>query len=120
MKKIENSFALSGFIAKDAETRSFETASVARFALAVVNNVKDSDKSASALVSVETWRKNDNLADFDLLKKGKKMITIEGYFKPEEWIDKVSGEKRNRIIMIASKVYATPDVPESQDPKEEG
>ena len=31
MKKIENSFAVTGFIGKDAEIRSFETASVARF-----------------------------------------------------------------------------------------
>ena len=29
MKKIENSFAVTGFIGKDAEIRSFETASVA-------------------------------------------------------------------------------------------
>ena len=28
MKKIENSFAVTGFIGKDAEIRSFETASV--------------------------------------------------------------------------------------------
>ena len=35
MKKIENSFAVTGFIGKDAEIRSFETASVARFSLAV-------------------------------------------------------------------------------------
>ena len=35
MKKIENSFAVTGFIGKDAEIRSFETASVARFSIAV-------------------------------------------------------------------------------------
>ena len=29
MKKIENSFAVTGFIGKDVEIRSFETASVA-------------------------------------------------------------------------------------------
>ena len=34
MKKIENSFAVTGFIGKDAEIRSFETASVARFSIA--------------------------------------------------------------------------------------
>ena len=35
MKKIENLFAVTGFIGKDAEIRSFETASVARFSIAV-------------------------------------------------------------------------------------
>ena len=35
MKKIENSFAVTGFIGKDAELRSFGTASMARFSIAV-------------------------------------------------------------------------------------
>lgn len=35
MKKIENSFAVTGFIGKDAEIRQFTSASVARFSLAV-------------------------------------------------------------------------------------
>ena len=33
MKKIENSFAVTGFVAKDAEIRQFTNASVARFPL---------------------------------------------------------------------------------------
>ena len=35
MKKLENSFAVTGFIGKDAEIRSFQTASVARFSIAI-------------------------------------------------------------------------------------
>ena len=35
MKKIENNFAVTGFVAKDAEVRQFTTTSVARFPLAV-------------------------------------------------------------------------------------
>ena len=35
MKTIENSFAVTGFIGKDAESRSLETASVAQFSIAV-------------------------------------------------------------------------------------
>ena len=31
------------------------------------------------------------------------LITVEGYFKPEEWTDSKSGEKRNRIVMVATK-----------------
>ena len=35
MKKIENNFAVTGFVGKDAEIRQFTTASVARFSLAI-------------------------------------------------------------------------------------
>jgi len=35
MKKIENNFAVTGFVGRDAEIRQFSTASVARFSLAV-------------------------------------------------------------------------------------
>ena len=54
MKKIENSFAVTG-----GET-----------------------KRVSAFMAVEVWRKNES-ASFELLKKGQ-IITIHGYFKPEE------------------------------------
>lgn len=35
MKKIENSFVVTGYVANDAQIRSFSTASVARFSLVV-------------------------------------------------------------------------------------
>lgn len=111
MKKIENSFAVTGFVGKDADIRNFDNASVARFAIVVRRGEKDSEDSASAFLSVETWRKNADLSDFNLLKKGK-MITLEGFFKPEEWTDAESGTKRNRVTLVATKVYATPDVAE--------
>ena len=113
MKKIENSFAISGFVGKDADIRQFENASVARFAIVIRHGEKDSQDSASAFLSVETWRKNDNTSDFNLIKKGK-MITLEGFFKPEEWTDAETGAKRNRVVLVASKVYATPDIVEEQ------
>ena len=37
------------------------------------------------------------------------LITVEDYFKPEEWTDSKSGEKRNRIVMVATKFYPTPE-----------
>ena len=56
---------------------------------------------------IEAWRKNEALDSFDVLKKGE-LITVEGYFKPEEWTDSKSGEKRNRIVMVATKFYPAP------------
>jgi single-strand DNA-binding protein len=35
MKKIENTFAVTGYVANDAQVNNFDTASVARFSIAV-------------------------------------------------------------------------------------
>mgnify|MGYP003212281495 FL=1 len=116
MKKIENSFAVTGFIGKDAEIRSFETASVARFSIAISRADKTGEETSyvSAFMGIEAWRKNEALDSFDVLKKGE-LITVEGYFKPEEWTDSKSGEKRNRIVMVATKFYPTPEKEETSD-----
>ena len=87
MKKISNTFELSGFIANDAQIRNFDTASVARFAISVSRAEKNQAGETaykSALINIEAWRKNENLDSFDRLKKGEH-ITVTGYFKPEEW-----------------------------------
>lgn len=118
MKKIENSFTVTGFIGKDAEIRQFTSASVAKFSLAVgrTETVGKESKRVSAFMAVEVWRKNES-ASFELLKKGQ-MITVRGYFKPEEWSDDKG--KRSRMVMVASEFFATPEkdeVPAEQKPK---
>ena len=60
-----------------------------------------------------SWRLNEALDSFDVLKKGE-LITVEGYFKPEEWTDSKSGEKRNRIVMVATKFYPAPEKEEEK------
>ena len=40
------------------------------------------------------------------------MLTVEGYFKPDEWVDQ-QGTKHNRIVFIANKFYPTPDKEET-------
>ena len=61
MKKIENSFAVTGFVGKDAEIRQFANTSVARFSMAVSRQEKNGDDSnrISAFINVEAWRKNE-------------------------------------------------------------
>ena len=105
MKKIENNFAVTGFVGKDAEIRQFTNASVARFPLAVSRLEKNGEESnrVSSFINFEAWRKNENTGSFDQLTKGT-MLTIEGYFKPEEWADK-DGVKHHRIVMVAVKFY---------------
>lgn len=105
MKKIENTFAVTGFVGKDAEIRSFANASVARFSLAVGRQEKSGDQTSrvSAFVNFEAWRKNENKESFDYLTKGT-LLTVEGYFKPERWTDK-DGVEHNSITMVAVKFY---------------
>ena len=110
MKNFENTFAISGFVGKDAEIRSFDKTSVARFSLAVGRGEKDKDGKThftNAFVGIEVWRKNENTSTFDIIKKGE-MLTCEGYFKPENWTAE-DGTARNRVIMVANKVYVTPE-----------
>lgn len=108
MKKVENLFTVTGFVGKDAEIRQFTSSSVARFSLAVGRTEKNGEETTrvSAFMAMETWRKNEN-ASFKLLKKGA-MITAKGYFKPEEWTDQ-GGVKHNRIVMVATEFFATPE-----------
>ena len=118
MKKIENNFVVTGFVGKDAEIRQFSTASVARFSLAVGRTEKNGEESTrtSAFMNIEAWRKNESIDSFDRLTKGA-MITVEGYFKPEEWQDG-EGVKHNRVVLVANKFYETPDK-EEETPQEE-
>lgn len=116
MKKIENNFTVTGFVAKDAEIRQFTKASVARFALAVSRQEKNGEETnrVSAFMNMEAWRKNENAGSFDQLTKST-LLTVEGYFKPEEWADR-DGVKHNRIVMVAVKFY--PAVEKEEAPAE--
>ena len=105
MKKMENTFAVTGFVGKDASIHQFSTASVARFSLAISRIEKNGEENTrtSAFMNVEAWRKNENTSSFDRLVKGA-LLTIEGYFKPEEWQD-AEGVKHSRVILVATKFY---------------
>jgi single-strand DNA-binding protein len=109
MKKIENSFAVTGFVANNAEIRQFTTSSVARFSLVISRQEKVGEETTrvSAFMGCEAWRKNENNQDFNQISKGT-LLTVEGYFKPEEWTDK-DGVKHNRVIMVATKFYPAVD-----------
>ncbi len=105
MKKYENNFAVTGYVAKDAEVYQFTNTSVARFPLAVARQEKigEETKRISAFMNIEAWRKNENSGAFDQLTKGT-LLTVKGYFKPEEWTDK-DGVQHNRIVTVAVKFY---------------
>ena len=57
-------------------------------------------------------------SSFDRLVKGA-LLTVEGYFKPEEWQD-AEGVKHNRVILVATKFYEAVEkenAPDSQQGK---
>lgn len=109
MKNFENTFTVSGFVSNDAVVKSFETASIARFSIAVSRGEKKDGKTeyTSAFINIEAWKKKENTKAFDILKKGNN-VTIKGFFKPEEWTD-TNGTKKNRIIFTATDIFITPD-----------
>lgn len=113
MKQVENSFTITGFVSKDAEIRTFTNNDVARFPMAIGRKeTKDNvTNRVSAFINVEAWRNNANTDSLAQITKGT-LLTVEGYFKPEEWIDK-DGVKHNRIVMVANKFYQTPDKEET-------
>ena len=89
MKKIENNFAVSGFVGNNAEIRQFATSSVVRFSLAISRQEKNGEETTrvSAFMNFEAWRKNENAEAFSQLTKDT-LLTVEGYCKPEDWTDK--------------------------------
>lgn len=103
--------------------RNFTNASVAHFSLAIGRQEKNGEetKRKSAFINVEAWRKNENVESFSQLTKGT-LLTIEGYFKPEEWADK-DGVLHNNIVMVATKFYpaveqeGAPEVPAKKSKK---
>ena len=126
MKKIENTFAVTGFVGKDAEIRQFTNASVARFSLAINRTEKNGEENnrTSAFMNIEAWRKNENTSSFDRLVKGA-LLTVEGYFKPEEWTSE-DGVKHNRVVLVANKFYEPTEkeeetpAPEAKTSKKKG
>ena len=114
MKKLENSFAVSGFIGKDAEIINFEKASVARFAVAISRPERDG-KYVSSFVNVEAWRNNEAIDTFEVLKKGT-LIIVGGFLNPEECFGQETKRKRSGIVLAGVKFYPTPKKEEEEVP----
>ncbi len=105
MKKYVNTFEVTGFVATDAEIRQLASSSVARFPLSISrqdNSGKETTR-VSALITVEAWRRNENAQTLEQLVKGT-LVTVKGFFKPTEWVDKETGEMHHRVILAATDI----------------
>ena len=100
-----NNFQISGFVVNNATVNQFATASVARFGISVrrAEKIGDEEKKVSAILNIEAWKSNEAADSFDLLKKGTR-LSVEGYFKPEEWTDK-DNVNHNTIKLVATKFF---------------
>ena len=103
--KTMNNFQISGFVVNNATVNQFATASVARFGISVrrTEKIGDEEKKVSAILNIEAWKSNESADSFDLLKKGTR-LSVEGYFKPEEWTDK-DNVNHNTIKLVATKFF---------------
>ena len=103
--KTMNNFQISGFVVNNATVNQFATASVARFGISVrrTEKIGDDEKKVSAILNIEAWKSNEAADSFDLLKKGTR-LSVEGYFKPEEWTDK-DNVNHNTIKLVATKFF---------------
>lgn len=81
-----NNFTISGFVVNNAEVKSFEKSSVARFGLSYRTTEKRGDQEIkkSSILNMETWVKNGDTATLDMLKKGT-LIKVEGFFKADSY-----------------------------------
>ena len=103
--KTMNNFQISGFVVNNATVNQFATASIARFGISVrrTEKIGDEEKKVSAILNIEAWKSNEAADAFDLLKKGTR-LSVEGYFKPEEWTDK-DNVNHNTIKLVATKFF---------------
>jgi len=101
---MENSFKVSGFVGFN-EVREFPTSSVCRFSIAVSRTDKETNVRTTAFLNAEAWAKKEDAEKLNTLTKGN-LVTVEGYFKPEEWTDK-EGKKNNRVVLVATKFSLT-------------
>ena len=117
--KTMNNFQISGFVVNNATVNQFATASIARFGISVrrTEKIGDEEKKVSAILNIEAWKSNEAADAFDLLKKGTR-LSVEGYFKPEEWTDK-DNVNHNTIKLVATKFFEMKNEDKSDEPPAE-
>lgn len=98
-----NNFTISGFVVNDAEVKSFDKASVARFGLSFRTTEKKGDQEVkkSSILNMETWLKKDDTATLDMLKKGI-LIKVEGFFKADTYTK--DGKEVHKTIHAVTKI----------------
>lgn len=112
-KNSVNNLQVSGFAIKDAEKKQFNNMTLVKFAISIARTEKDKDGKdvrKSSILNFEAWRKNENASSLDCIKKGE-LVTVEGYFAPDEY--EKDGKKQQVTRLICTKAYPTPEKAET-------
>jgi len=101
-----NKVLLMGNITRDPELRYIPSGTaVLDLGLAVNRRVKSKDGTwgdEAAFIDVTVWGKQaENCAEY--LSKGRPVF-VEGYLRMDQWEDKKTGEKRNKLRVTAENV----------------
>ena len=117
---MENSFAVTGFVGKDASIHQLQPQAqlASHWPSAAMRRMAMKTLALLPSLMQRLGVKNENTSSFDRLVKGA-LLTVEGYFKPEEWQD-AEGVKHNRVILVATKFYEAVEkenTPDSQQGK---
>ena len=114
-----NSFTVTGYVCRDAEVKTFKKAAFARFGIIIKHseNRGNETNTVSAILSLETWIKNNDTTTLELLKKGKE-ITVEWFFKPESYTK--DGKDVTVLKNIVTKVSIYTKESKQNTPKNKG
>ncbi len=100
-----NKVFLMGNLCADVEIRQVGSGTVAQLRMAVNESFtsKSGEKvEKTAFVDVDAW---DKLADNCAKMVGKGCsVMVEGKLQMDEWVDKTSGQKRNKLKLRADRV----------------
>jgi len=98
-----NTVVIVGRVGQDAEIRYFESGkSRATFSVAVNRWDAKTKSEVADWYNIDVW---DRLAEFagEYIKKGS-MVIVEGSIQSSKWVDKASGEERERYLINASNI----------------
>jgi len=117
-----NNFTVTGYLCKDAEVKNFQKSAIARFGIFIKYTERKGNETitTSAILSLETWVKNDDTATLELLKKGK-AVKVEGFFKAENYTKdgKTVTVIKNVVTNVSPFVWEKKqDDPENEEGKE--
>jgi|GEM_PF-2242101 len=112
--KRTNNFAVEGFVA-NSEIRQFNTANKAQFSIGIARKekIEGEDYITKAYIQCEAWRKAENSAELELLKKGAE-VKVEGFFDIQSWVGE-EGNVKSRLILAVTHISK---VEKEQKPQE--
>lgn len=106
-----NQVHLMGNLTRDVETKQTPSGTlVAQFGLAMNRKFRDSKTNAlrdeTTFVDIDVWGKQaENAAKY--LSKGRPVF-IEGRLKLDQWVDKTTGQKRQKLHVVAERIQFMP------------